>query len=421
MPDLDRVLNPEKRFLEYQDYLIDLIASSYHKGSKDLIAHRIKEAFYFFDTLPPVAFKTLKDIGYNPKTHKELFDYYVLNKDYHLASTKVRKSFAKDTDSYLREMLQTNKRFYNQNKNVILGLHFESFSKGIKEIIIDSDIDKKIRDAFVEIQQDYLDTCRSIGLTPLVDEKKIQSFLEFEERREKLIKQNIINGTLFGQKILLRLESFKDLSLISKLNMATGIMYLDDKENATTSRYKVSEDTNVTVVSLPVLKLMLTKALDLITLHELVHVVEMDLSTKSILADDTYHYFNEFRTQDKARCLFEKLRKDNIHIFDQDDNNDTIYKNNYDYFIPYIRSLLDDYQYLFDYCGLANRMAPIYKAFKRENFIALCNYLTMLYETTVSSDIPLTEENLNIDLYYEQLDKTKTYAKRKKIYNKTNL
>ena len=70
-------------------------------------------------------------------------------------------------------------RFYNQNKNVILRLHFESFSKGIKEIIIDSDIDKKIRDAFVEIQQDYLDTCRSIGLTPLVDEKKIQSFLEF--------------------------------------------------------------------------------------------------------------------------------------------------------------------------------------------------------------------------------------------------
>ena len=421
MLDLDRILNPEKRFLEYQDYLIDLIASSYHKGSKDLIAHRIKNALYFFDTLPPVAFKTLKDIGYNPKTHKELFEYYVLNKNYHLASTTVRKSFAKDTDSYLREMLQINKKFYNQNRSAILGLHFESFSKEIKEIIKDSNIDKEIRDAFVEIQQDYLDTCKSIGLTPLVDEKEIQSFLEFEERREKLIKQNIINETLFGQKILSRLESFKNLSLIAKLAMATGIIYLDDKENATTLRYKVRKDTNVTVVSLPVLKLRLTEGLDLITLHELIHVSEMTLTNKSFLNDGAYCCFNEFRSQDKARKLFEKLRKDNIHIFDQDDNNDTKYKNNYDYFIPYIRSLLDDYQYLFDYCGLANRMSPLYKTFKRENFIALCNHLTTLYETTVSSDIPLTEENLNIDLYYEQLDKMKTYAKRKKIYNKINL
>ena len=67
MQDIDKLLNPNKTFLEYQDYLIDLIASSYHKQFKDTVATRIKESLYFFDSLPDITYQTIKNNNSNLK------------------------------------------------------------------------------------------------------------------------------------------------------------------------------------------------------------------------------------------------------------------------------------------------------------------------------------------------------------------
>ena len=88
MQDLDRLLNPNKRFLEYRDYLIDLISCSYHKSLKDIISTRIKDAIYFFDSTPDVTYDLLEKYNSNLDTLKR---YNVLKEDYNSVGCKLRK------------------------------------------------------------------------------------------------------------------------------------------------------------------------------------------------------------------------------------------------------------------------------------------------------------------------------------------
>ena len=87
MQDIDKLFNPNKTFLEYQDYLIDLIASSYHKQFKDVIATRIKESLYFFDSLPNVTYQALKN---NNSNLKKLITYFFINKNYEMSELIIR-------------------------------------------------------------------------------------------------------------------------------------------------------------------------------------------------------------------------------------------------------------------------------------------------------------------------------------------
>ena len=115
MQDLDRLLNPEKRFLEYQDYLIDLIASSYHKSFKDLIATRIKDAFYFFDSTPDVTYQFVKK--FNPNI-KNLIKYYFLSKDYEITLQTANKFVNKKRYyPYIKDFFNIKGIFKNKSYN----------------------------------------------------------------------------------------------------------------------------------------------------------------------------------------------------------------------------------------------------------------------------------------------------------------
>ncbi len=415
--DLDRIIYPEERFLEYRDYLIDLISTSYYKGSKDLISKRINDALYFFDSIPNDAYKALKNIGFNPKENKELINYYFLNKDYHLRTKEIKSTALKEYYSYLRDVLKINKKTFNKNKNAILGLNFEMFSKDMKNLINNPSVDQEMRNTLAILQQDYLDSCEELGLSPLVDEKKINELFNFIERQGDYTEQQIINVTLFGKNLLEKMNELKGISLYKKLSIASKAIFIEDENYAVTSSFKLTNDidNNITTLSMPILKIMSCKGLDIILLHELIHVSEITKKSNCIIGDVNYTMFNEFRTQAKARDLFVKLRKDNIHIFDQDDNDDTLYKSNYDYFLPLISPLLEDYQYLFDYSALSNKLSLLYKNFGRENFIDYCKYLTKVYQLATSSDIIVTEDMLNIDFCYQQIERMKSYTKKKNI------
>ena len=167
MKDLDRLLNPEKRFLEYQDYLIDLIASSYHKSFKDLIATRIKDAFYFFDSTPDVTYKRVEKIDGSLdilKHYKSLMD------DYMSKGEKLQDEIDDYTLRYLKELLNISDDIFNKNKEVILGLRFDAFDKKYKKYLT---YDNEVKNLLLELQQDYIDTCKRIGIEPLLDEEKL--------------------------------------------------------------------------------------------------------------------------------------------------------------------------------------------------------------------------------------------------------
>ena len=131
----------------------------------------------------------------------------------------------------------------------------------------------------------------------------------------------------------------------------------------------------------------------------------------SFVVDDKYRIFNEFRTQDKARYLLRKMRNDNIYIFDQDENIDA-YKNQYDFFLPLLKSFIERHRDMLDYSAINNRISYIYKTLGRDNFDSYCTFLTDLYYNNF--DIRSFDFEDSIILENNNLiNKMKTYTKKR--------
>ena len=214
--------------------------------------------------------------------------------------------------------------------------------------------------------------------------------------------------------ILDRLDNIKDISFYKKVIIARELIYFEDDfdydVNAITTFYKMSEGYSKTYISFPLLKKYLNRCLDIILLHELVHVSEISNKMCSIVISEDYRIFNEFRTQDKARYLLEKIRKENVYIFDQDDVDDDLYKSAYDFYLPLVNPLLYDYRELFDSSAINNSFSLINENLGKENFTNYCIFLTSLYE----NDFNMYEQSFDEDTISKNNDfinKMKTYSK----------
>ena len=400
MQDLDRLLNPNKRFLEYRDYLIDLIASSYHKSFKDLIATRIKDAFYFFDSTPDVTYESLYNLD---SSLDELKYYKSLMDDYMSKGEKLQDEIDDYTLRYLKELLNISDDVFDKNKEAILGLRFDAFDKKYKKYL---DYDNEVRDLLLELQQDYIDTCKRIGIIPLLDEEKLDNCIDFLKRQEKVLERNVIKNSIFGKNILDRLG---DIPFYKKILLARKIVYFEeDFDCDVTAITSLSKEYSKTFISFPLLKKYLDRGLDINLLHELVHVCEMNDEHCSFIINKDYSIFNEFRTQEKARSLFKRLRKDNVYIFDQDNN--TLNNSAYDIYLPLVNSLLDNYRELFDSSAINNRLSVINENLGKDNFTNYCIFLTSLYENGLNMHGQSFDGD-TISKNNDFINKMKTYSK----------
>ena len=400
MKDLDRLLNPNKRFLEYRDYLIDLIASSYHKSFKDLIATRIKDAFYFFDSTPDVTYESLYNLD---SSLDELKYYKSLMDDYMSKGEKLQDEIDDYTLRYLKELLNISDDVFDKNKEAILGLRFDAFDKKYKKYL---DYDNEARDLLLELQQDYIDTCKRIGIIPLLDEEKLDNCIDFLKRQEKVLERNVIKNSIFGKNILDRLGG---IPFYKKILLARNIIYFEeDFDCDVTAITSLSKEYSKTFISFPLLKKYLDRGLDINLLHELVHVCEMNDEHCSFIINKDYSIFNEFRTQEKARSLFKRLRKDNVYIFDQDNN--TLNNSVYDIYLPLVNSLLDNYRELFDSSAINNRLSVINENLGKDNFTNYCIFLTCLYENEFNMHGQSFDEE-TISKNNDFINKMKTHSK----------
>ena len=400
MKDLDRLLNPNKRFLEYRDYLIDLIASSYHKSFKDLIATRIKDAFYFFDSTPDVTYESLYNLD---SSLDELKYYKSLMDDYMSKGEKLQDEIDDYTLRYLKELLNISDDVFDKNKEAILGLRFDAFDKKYKKYL---DYDNEVRDLLLELQQDYIDTCKRIGIIPLLDEEKLDNCIDFLKRQEKVLERNVIKNSIFGKNILDRLGG---IPFYKKILLARNIIYFEeDFDCDVTAITSLSKEYSKTFISFPLLKKYLDRGLDINLLHELVHVCEMNDEHCSFIINKDYSIFNEFRTQEKARSLFKRLRKDNVYIFDQDNN--TLNNSAYDIYLPLVNSLLDNYRELFDSSAINNRLSVINENLGKDNFTNYCIFLTSLDENGLNMHGQSFDGD-TISKNNDFINKMKTYSK----------
>ena len=83
-------------------------------------------------------------------------------------------------------------------KEVILGLKFDAFDKKYKKYLT---YDNEVKNLLLELQQDYIDTCKRIGIEPLLDEEKLDDCINFLNRQEKVLEHNVIKNTIFGKNI----------------------------------------------------------------------------------------------------------------------------------------------------------------------------------------------------------------------------
>ena len=416
MKDIDRLLNPNKRFLEYQDYLIDLIASSYHKSFKDLIATRIKDAFYFFDSTPDVTYRFVKK--FNPNI-KNLIKYYLLNKNYAKKKSSYQYICNKYYCDYLKEFLKLSDSCVNENIDEILELNFEAFSKESNKTLLASNVSSEVKEIIEKERDNYIKIFKSIGIEPVMDENIVQACLDIKEKINRVYKVCMIKDSLYGKMIMKKLEKLNIESTMPLDFIAGSISFIEDNTAARVRTVKTNQGKRKCILSFPVVEKYFLKCLDYIILHELIHIceAEQDSDFSIFMTNENYHYFNEFRTEEKALILFSKLRQDNIYIFDQD--NDSIStKSDYNKFIPLIEPLLDTYRELIDYCAIANKISPLYKTLGKENFDNYCKSLNDIYNEMEYMSKFLNEgDDINVsgDYSYLQIDKMKTYSKRKII------
>ena len=80
--------------------------------------------------------------------------------------------------------------------------------------------------------------------------------------------------------------------------------------------------------------------------------------------------------------------------------------------------LLQDYEDLFNYCSLYNKVSPLYKVFAKENFTNFSKNITDLYYTMELLNQLLEKgSTISIDFtpYQDQINEMKAYAKRKRF------
>lgn len=418
MQELDRLLNPNKRFLEYQDYLIDLISSSYHKSFKDLIATRIKDAFYFFDSTPDVTYQFIKE--FNPNI-KKLIKYYLLNKDYEKKKSSYQYLGKKYYCDYLKGFLDLSASCFRKNIDIILGLNFEVFSKEYNKMLLSSNISRKVKEIIEEERDNYISTFKSIGIEPITDENVIQDCLNMKEKLNYIYKACIIKDSLYGKSVMKKIEKLNIDSNILLYYIVGSIAFMENNTEARVKNVKTNQGKQKCILSFPVVEKYFFKCLDLdyTLLHELIHIceAEQDSDFSIFMTNENYHYFNEFRTDEKAIRLLSKLRQDNIYIFNQD--NDSIStESDYNKFIPLIEPLLDAYRELIDYCAVTNEISPLYKTLGKENFDNYCKSLNDIYNEMEYMFKFLNEDddiNISSDYSYLQIDKMKDYSKRKTL------
>ncbi len=371
MVDIDRLINSEERLNKYLDYLIEILASDYHYSFKDLIARRLRETVYIFDSLPGDSYYTLKYLGFNPKVNKKLYKYYLEHKDYLAKEKNINKQAYKIYDVSIKEAFNITSSFYKDNRCVINKLDYKYFSSICEEYYNDENFMKVID----EYRKIYLETCKEIGLEPLVDQEKIDHLLKTLAGLCNFSNYKLLNSTLFGKRMKEKIGLKFNVDPSLQNNYLRNI--LDKAENASAITTTIK---NKTLIYHPLFFNYNRESLDLTLLHEMIHSLERTNNNCGLdIINQEQTIFNELRTEAKAIKIIKKIRKEQIYIFDMDDSV-TKSTTTYDRFIPLVSSFLDEYKEILDYVAITNRMSILYKFFSKDAFDSYTYLLESIYE-----------------------------------------
>lgn len=399
---------------EGYNYIEEMLIEEYGYRYEELIRNRLSKTNYIFKSLPDITYYSLKELGYDPKKYKSLEKYYQDYINYSQVVDYLEKETYRQIYKYLKLNFSLTDDYLNKHVEEILNLDYQVFSKEYMDILNESN-DQRLKSLIIKKQNDFIIKCIKLGL-PLTSIDKILELDTYVSLLERSNQLELLKLTNFGKEITKYISNIIDnISYFKALNYARKILF----GNITATTYTIKRNKkSYTIVYIPILEIKEDVSIDHTLIHENIHSIESNNGYCGISNCKTDNYIlNELKTESKAIRLHNRMKKDGVSIFDTEENSNKT-ECLYTPFVPLIDYLLQDYEDLFNYCSLYNKVSPLYKVFGRDNFNNFSmNVSNLYYSVTALNKLLKKGETLSFDatFYKDQIDKMKTYSKRKTL------
>ena len=400
---------------EGYNYIEEMLIEEYGYRYEELIRNRLSKTNYIFKSLPDITYYSLKELGYDPKKYKSLEKYYQDYINYRQVEDYLDKKIKKKIYNYLKEKLQLPDDYLSKHLEEILNLDYKVFSENSMNILRYS-LNESLKSLIIEKQSDFIRRCmeEDLPLAVIDISKELDAYISLLERSKQI---QLLKLTNFGKEMTNHISNILDTNYYyESLNYSRKILFDDNNAAATWSIERNKK--SYTIVYLPILKIKDDLSIDHVLVHESIHAIESRKGNSGIGSyKRNNNVINELKTESKTIRLHNKLKKDGISIFYTKENSDKT-EVTYTLFVPLMDYLLQDYEDLFNYCSLYNKVSPLYKVFGKDHFVNFSKDVSDLYYTAdlINKLVEKgTTVSINITPYKKQIDKMKTYSKRKII------
>lgn len=405
----------ENIFKESYNYIEEMLIEEYGYRYEELIRNRLSKTNYIFKSTPDITYHSLKELGYDPKKYKSLEKYYQDYINYRQVEDYLDKKIKKKIYNYLKEKLSLSDDYLSKHLNEILSLNYQVFSENSMNILRYS-LNESLKSLIIEKQSDFIRRCmeEDLPLAVIDISKELDAYTSLLERSKQI---QLLKLTNFGKEMTNHISNILDTNYYyESLNYSRKILF-DDNNAATTWSIERNKKSYI-IVYLPILKIKDDISIDHVLVHESIHAIESKKGNSGIGSyKRDNNVINELKTESKTMRLHNKMKKNGISIFDTEENSNKT-ECLYTHFVPLIDYLLQDYEDLFNYCSLYNKVSPLYKVFGKDNFVNFSKDVSDLYYTAdlINKLVEKgTTVSINITPYKKQIDKMKTYSKRKII------
>lgn len=399
---------------ESYNYIEEMLIEEYGYRYEELIRNRLSKTNYIFKSLPDITYYSLKELGYDPKKYKSLEKYYQDYINYRQVEDYLDKKIKKKIYNYLKEKLSLSDDYLSKHLNEILSLNYQVFSENSMNILRYS-LNESLKSLIIEKQSDFIRRCmeEDLPLAVIDISKELDAYTSLLERSKQI---QLLKLTNFGKEMTNHISNILDTNYYyESLNYSRKILF-DDNNVATTWSIERNKKSYI-IVYLPILKIKDDISIDHVLVHESIHAIESKKGNSGIGSyKRDNNVINELKTESKTMRLHNKMKKDGISIFDTEENSNKT-ECLYTHFVSLVEPLLQDYEDLFNYCSLYNRVSPLYKVFGKDNFVNFSKDVSDLYYTADLIN-KLVEKGttvfINFTPYQDKINEMRSYAKRKR-------
>lgn len=352
-----RIINAESILDAYQEVLEEMYVADYGSRYRDLIHKRLENTICITTSTPDFDYQFIK------KYHQEdnIQNMDIVTNDY-INYSKLKEEITTKCSRALYNLickyLDIDENKYPSEIERIINLPFNSycsatnFSKKNNSKVID------IKN-LVTMQKKYLSECESLGIKPLLDNKKIDKLLE---------KMSLIMNSFYHE--LLTKSSFIDnlrysiFSITKTAYTKSDLSILLGYPAACTILLNKNNNEILRLIYLPLAQIACEGYnIDNFLLHEFRHAIEASIAGIGLDEQgklENYHLFNELRTELHAKEDLKRVET----IFGRSSKYSGYYQKT-----PFIENLIYRFGESIDDMALNNNFSMLEKLFTRKELV----------------------------------------------------